>query len=101
SSSPVPTSERRRAGHSHGPASSVVARSGPRHRPAASNAQRGALTPITMPGHREREPMLQFENTFLAGLPGDPDETNRPRQVLGAAWSKVRPTPVAKPRLLA
>jgi uncharacterized protein YdiU (UPF0061 family) len=45
--------------------------------------------------------MLTFENRFVTELPGDPDETNRPRQVRGAAWSRVRPTPVASPRTLA
>lgn len=44
---------------------------------------------------------LVFENRFLEDLPGDSDETNRPRQVFGAAWSPVLPTPVAAPRLLA
>ncbi len=45
--------------------------------------------------------MLQFENRFVRQLPGDPDERNQVRQVHGAAWSKVRPTPVTRPSLLA
>ncbi|CAN5694358.1 YdiU family protein [soil metagenome] len=44
---------------------------------------------------------LDFDNRFLAELPGDPDSSPRPRQVFGAAWSPVDPTPVAAPRLLA
>ena len=47
--------------------------------------------------------MLQmtFDNAFLRELPGDPEEGPRVRQVPGALWSRVRPTPVAAPRLLA
>ncbi|MBA3852787.1 MAG: YdiU family protein [Gemmatimonas sp.] len=45
--------------------------------------------------------MLTFDNRFVRELPGDPLESNERRQVLGAAWSAVRPTAVAKPTLLA
>ena len=45
--------------------------------------------------------MLNFDNRFLRDLPGDPDRRNQPRQVLGACWSPVDPTPVAAPTLLA
>jgi len=44
---------------------------------------------------------LRFDNAFLRHLPGEPDTGPHPRQVLGAAWSAVKPTPVAAPRLLA
>ncbi len=44
---------------------------------------------------------LRFDNTFVRALPGDPSAVNRPRQVTGAAYSHVLPTPVAAPRLLA
>jgi len=44
---------------------------------------------------------LTFDNRFLRELPGDPNDSNRIRQVLGALWSPVAPTPVAAPRLLA
>ncbi len=44
---------------------------------------------------------LTFDNRFVAELPGDPSTLNRPRQVRGACWSPVAPTPVARPRLLA
>jgi len=42
---------------------------------------------------------LPFDNRFVAELPGDPEQSPRRRQVLGAAWSPVAPTPVAAPRL--
>ncbi len=44
---------------------------------------------------------LHFDNRFVAELPGDPERSNRRRQVLGACWSAVEPTPVAQPVLLA
>ena len=43
---------------------------------------------------------LQFDNRFLRELPGDPEAGPGVRQVAGA-WSRVAPTPVAAPRLLA
>lgn len=42
-----------------------------------------------------------FESRFTGGLPGDPDLTNRRREVLGACYSRVRPTPVASPKTIA
>jgi len=45
--------------------------------------------------------MLDFDNRFVRDLPGDPDPRNEPRQVFGACWSPVDPTPVAAPQLLA
>jgi len=44
---------------------------------------------------------LTFDNRFVDELPGDPEEGPRRRQVHGACWSRVLPTPVAKPQLLA
>ena len=44
---------------------------------------------------------LRFDNRFVNELPGDADQSNRRRQVLGAAWSAVAPTPVPDPHLLA
>lgn len=44
---------------------------------------------------------LSFDNRFTADLPADPLDLNRPRQVYGSAYSRVLPTPVSKPRLLA
>jgi uncharacterized protein YdiU (UPF0061 family) len=43
---------------------------------------------------------LRFDNRFTASLPADPIEANHLRQVR-AAFSRVRPTPVAAPRTLA
>ena len=47
--------------------------------------------------------MLNFtyDNRYLRELPGDTEEGARRRQVHGACWSRVEPTPVAAPRLLA
>jgi uncharacterized protein YdiU (UPF0061 family) len=44
---------------------------------------------------------LRFDNRFLRELPGDPVTGGGVRQVQGAAWSRVMPTPVRAPRLLA
>lgn len=44
---------------------------------------------------------FRFDNAFVRELPGDPDTTLYPRQVYGAMYSPVTPTPVAAPRLLA
>jgi uncharacterized protein YdiU (UPF0061 family) len=45
--------------------------------------------------------VLTFDNRFLRELPGDLDTTNATRQVKGAVWSRVAPTPVAGPRMIA
>ena len=45
--------------------------------------------------------MLTFDNRFLRELPGDSETENATRQVKGAIWSRVSPTPVAAPRLMA
>src|SRR5919204_3193334 len=42
-----------------------------------------------------------FENTFVRDLPADPVLVNMPRQVANACYTRVEPTPVAAPRLLA
>ena len=44
---------------------------------------------------------LRFDNAFVRELPGDPETGPRLRQVEGALYSRVDPTPVAAPRLLA
>ncbi len=44
---------------------------------------------------------LRFDNRFTRDLPADPDSQNRRRQVTGACYSLVKPTPVAAPRLVA
>jgi serine/tyrosine/threonine adenylyltransferase len=44
---------------------------------------------------------LIFDNRFVNELPGDPEISARRRQVTGAAYSEIPPTPVRAPRLLA
>lgn len=44
---------------------------------------------------------LTFDNRFVRELPADPETGPRLRQVHGACYSRVMPTPVAAPRLLA
>jgi uncharacterized protein YdiU (UPF0061 family) len=44
---------------------------------------------------------VTFENTFVRELPADPVPDNVPRPVRDAAYTRVAPTPVAAPRLLA
>uniref|UniRef100_A0A8C6VL69 Selenoprotein O n=1 Tax=Naja naja TaxID=35670 RepID=A0A8C6VL69_NAJNA len=44
---------------------------------------------------------LRFDNRALRALPLDPSEENVPRPVSGACFSRVRPTPVRCPRLVA
>ncbi len=44
---------------------------------------------------------LQFDNAFIRELPADPDSSNRVRQVPGACFSLVPPTPIAQPETIA
>jgi len=44
---------------------------------------------------------LDFDNAFVRELPGDPDAGLQSRQVYGAAYSGVLPTPVQAPQLVA
>src|SRR5436190_9776891 len=44
---------------------------------------------------------LQFESNFVRELPADPVPANVPRQVRNASYTRVAPTPVSAPRLLA
>ncbi|WP_266182815.1 protein adenylyltransferase SelO [Dyella humicola] len=44
---------------------------------------------------------LRFDNAFTRELPGDPETGARQRQVLGALYSRVDPTPVVSPRVVA
>lgn len=48
----------------------------------------------------EARPLPRFENRFTSELPGDPETVNERRQVLGACYSRVAPTPVAAPALV-
>jgi uncharacterized protein YdiU (UPF0061 family) len=43
---------------------------------------------------------LRFDNRFIQSLPGDPIRENRTRQVEGACYSRVMPTPVRAPQLV-
>jgi uncharacterized protein YdiU (UPF0061 family) len=43
----------------------------------------------------------QWDNSFVRELPADPVLTNTPRPVSHAAYTRVSPTPVSAPRLLA
>src|SRR5690349_6450495 len=44
---------------------------------------------------------LRFDNRFVRELPADPVDSPQRRQVHGALYSRVQPTPVAEPRLIA
>ena len=44
---------------------------------------------------------LTFDNRLVRELPADPELKNYRRQVTGAIYSRVNPTPVANPQLLA
>ena len=44
---------------------------------------------------------LTFDNSFVRELPGDPEQRNVPRAVRNACYTRVSPTPVAAPTLLA
>jgi uncharacterized protein YdiU (UPF0061 family) len=44
---------------------------------------------------------LRFDNAFVSRLPADPEVGPRVRKVRGALYSRVDPTPVAAPRLVA
>jgi protein adenylyltransferase len=44
---------------------------------------------------------LQFDDSFVRGLPADTEPRNFVRQVPSASYSRVAPTPVSAPRLLA
>ena len=60
-----------------------------------------------MTSEREHRPALvdlcelRFENTFVRDLPGDPVHENVPRRVRNACYTRVEPTPVRSPQLLA
>ena len=50
---------------------------------------------------RSALPPLDFDNRFVRELPADPSTDPGRRQVHGALYSRVQPTPVAAPRLVA
>ena len=43
---------------------------------------------------------LEFDNRFTHELPADPVNLNQPRQVMGAAFSRVQPAHVSNPQLI-
>jgi serine/tyrosine/threonine adenylyltransferase len=55
----------------------------------------------TSPARARALDTLPFTNRFTAALPADPETANRPRQVHGAAYTRVAPTPAPAPRTLA
>jgi len=44
---------------------------------------------------------LIFDNRFIHELPADEETINNRRQVIGACYSRVSPTPVANPQRVA
>ena len=81
-----------------------------RRRPARVSTRRrrirASIAPVSVAyARRSSAPMslldLPFENSFVRELPGDPVADNVPRQVRNACYTRVDPTPVAAPRLLA
>lgn len=50
---------------------------------------------------KSRLPGIQFDNSFIRDLPGDPVEETYPRQVTNALWSRVKPAAVRSPKLAA
>ena len=55
----------------------------------------------TAPTLRRPLRSLRFDNAFVGRLPADPETGPRRRQVYGALYSRVDPTPVSAPRLIA
>ncbi|KAI8475947.1 MAG: hypothetical protein J3K34DRAFT_453224 [Monoraphidium minutum] len=67
------------------------------HRAVAARA----ASSVQVPAKRSLED-LAFDNTFVRELPADPEASNSLRQVFGALYSRVSPTPAAgEPRLVA
>lgn len=50
--------------------------------------------------HQQELATLTFDNSFTRSLPADPNSSKRPRQVYGACYSRVHPTPVSQPALI-
>ena len=63
-------------------------------KPAAMNA------PTPVAGGMDALDAMHFDNRFVRELPADPETANTRRQVQGACYSRVAPTPVPAPRLL-
>src|SRR5688500_18362596 len=59
------------------------------------------MNPASVPRATLRDlQALEFDNSFVRELPADRVQDNVPRQVPGASYTRVDPTPVASPRLL-
>jgi len=56
---------------------------------------------MNMPLNKQKLESLQFDNRFVRELPADPEQQNYRRQVGGACYSRVLPTPVAAPSMVA
>ena len=68
---------------------------------AQSNSQTvDTFMPVTSDNVETLE-NLTFDNRFTRELPADPETENSRRQVMQACYSRVQPTPVAQPRLVA
>ena len=65
------------------------------NRLASPSLEQPADTPLDVLG------MPTFESRFTEQLPADPEASNYRRQVSGACYSRVLPTRVAEPRLIA
>ena len=59
------------------------------------------MTDVARLRTEELSPSLRFDNAFVRDLPGDKQPGNHRRQVHGALYSSVEPTPVAAPTLIA
>jgi uncharacterized protein YdiU (UPF0061 family) len=62
-----------------------------------TRSEQRSMATVALPGM----PQPRFDNAFVRELPGDASSEPRPRQVHGALYSRVDPTPVAAPRLIA
>jgi uncharacterized protein YdiU (UPF0061 family) len=51
--------------------------------------------------HNDLLSTLRFDNSFVRELPADPETENRPRPVRSASFTRVKPTRVSAPRLVA
>lgn len=56
---------------------------------------------MNLPMHHNTLESLIFDNRFTRGLPADPETSNHRRQVQGACYSRVMPTKVSNPKLVA
>jgi serine/tyrosine/threonine adenylyltransferase len=61
----------------------------------------GIMTIVDPPATVDDIDLLRFDNRFTTLLPADPVAENKRRQVVGAAFTRVSPTPVSNPVTLA